>query len=232
MWCNALIVQAVSDAFNIIINIVESSETFAPYTVMHLINMLNNPLSITIGHIDEVHYVSTAPIVRPLTMPENYSHVTSSEEVSKITPSSDYFESKQQKRNLYMRNYRINLQKQKSVQNENTSSTKSFNEMQAKKFISVQSENVVDKSKDNIIGKGKGRKLKERCYNDKLIAKKSISQFKARYPERYKAMLEQSVRKYRAKNPQQYRKILEKSMLNYRVKNVQRYKEIRLKSKN
>ena len=231
-WCNALIVQAVSDAFNISINIVESSETFAPYTGMHLINMLNNPLSITIGHIDEVHYVSTAPIVRPLTMPENYSHFTSSEEVSKITPSSDYFESKQQKRNLYMRNYRINLQKQKSVQNENTSSTKSFNEMQAKKVISVQSEIVVDKSKDNIIGKGKGRKLKEKCYNDKLIAKKSISQFKARYPERYKAMLEQSVRKYRAKNPQQYRKILEKSMLNYRVKNVQRYKEIRLKSKN
>ena len=53
-WCDAIIVQAVSDAFNILINIVESIETFAPYTIIRPANISNISVSINIGHIDEI----------------------------------------------------------------------------------------------------------------------------------------------------------------------------------
>ena len=47
---DALIIQAVADALNVTIQIVESNQGFAPLT------------TITIGHFDECHYVSTTAL--------------------------------------------------------------------------------------------------------------------------------------------------------------------------
>ena len=61
-WCDALIVQAVADAMNLTIRITESNEGFAAINVIHPIHAGNDPTIINIGHVDEVHYVSTTAL--------------------------------------------------------------------------------------------------------------------------------------------------------------------------
>lgn len=62
-WADHLIIQAVADAMNLIIQIIESNETFSPVTIVRPLNNQDNPpLALTIGHLGETHYVSTVPI--------------------------------------------------------------------------------------------------------------------------------------------------------------------------
>ena len=61
-WCDALIVQAVANAYNLRINIVESALGFCEETVVDSRYTWDEMRSsIVIGHIDEHHYVSTIP---------------------------------------------------------------------------------------------------------------------------------------------------------------------------
>ena len=58
----ALINQAVADALEVTIQIVESNQGFAPLTTVNPVQERNTSYTITIGHIDECHYVSTAAL--------------------------------------------------------------------------------------------------------------------------------------------------------------------------
>ena len=61
-WADALIIQAVADALNVTIQIVESNQGFAPLTTVYPVQERNTSSTITIGHIDECHYVSTTAL--------------------------------------------------------------------------------------------------------------------------------------------------------------------------
>ena len=62
-WCDALIVQAVANAYNLRINIVESADGFSEHTVVEAQHSsYDSRTSIVIGHVDEYHYVSTVPV--------------------------------------------------------------------------------------------------------------------------------------------------------------------------
>ena len=56
---DALIIQAVVDALKVTIQIVQSNQGFAPLTTVYPVQERNTLSTITIGHIDECHYVST-----------------------------------------------------------------------------------------------------------------------------------------------------------------------------
>lgn len=61
-WAEALVIQAVADAFHFTINIVESNQGFAPHTAISPVAIPGHePTVINIGHMDEVHYVLTIP---------------------------------------------------------------------------------------------------------------------------------------------------------------------------
>ena len=61
-WAEALIIQAVADAFHLTINIIESNQGFSPHTAICPVAMPGHELTvINIGHTDEIHYVSTIP---------------------------------------------------------------------------------------------------------------------------------------------------------------------------
>ena len=60
-WADALIVQAVADALNDSIQIVQSNPGFSPITTVNPVQERNSLSTITIGHIDKCHYVSTTP---------------------------------------------------------------------------------------------------------------------------------------------------------------------------
>ena len=57
IWADALIVQAVADALNVSIQIVESNLGFSPITTVNPLHERNS-----LSTIDECHYVSTTPL--------------------------------------------------------------------------------------------------------------------------------------------------------------------------
>ena len=61
-WADALIIQAVADALEVTIQIVESNQGFAPLTTVYPVQERNTVSTITIGHIDECHHVSTSAL--------------------------------------------------------------------------------------------------------------------------------------------------------------------------
>ena len=61
-WADALIIQAVADALNVAIQIVESSQGFAPLITVYPVQERKTSSTITLGHIDECHYVSTTAL--------------------------------------------------------------------------------------------------------------------------------------------------------------------------
>jgi len=60
-WCDNLIIQALADKLNIGIYITESSPRFAEITVVELVHFTTDIQTIHLGHIDELHPVSTVP---------------------------------------------------------------------------------------------------------------------------------------------------------------------------
>ena len=62
-WCNAHFVQAVADCQNVAIHIKESHENFAGETLIepHYLAQ-HSPRTIYLGHLNELHYVSTATV--------------------------------------------------------------------------------------------------------------------------------------------------------------------------
>ena len=54
--------EAVADALNVTVQIVESNQGFAPLTIVYPVQERNTSSTITIGHIDECHYVSTTAL--------------------------------------------------------------------------------------------------------------------------------------------------------------------------
>ena len=63
-WADAIIIQAVANCLNLSIHIMESNPAFSPVTVVEPINVTSDSLRIYIGHVDEIHYVSTSEIPR------------------------------------------------------------------------------------------------------------------------------------------------------------------------
>ena len=58
-WADHIIIQAVADALNLRIHIIESSDNFRDMSLVEAVNTTNNQRSIYIAHISEIHYIST-----------------------------------------------------------------------------------------------------------------------------------------------------------------------------
>ena len=60
-WADAIVRQAVADALNLTIHIIESNPGFALVTNISQASSETDTTDTTIGHLDEVHYASTVP---------------------------------------------------------------------------------------------------------------------------------------------------------------------------
>ena len=60
-WADNIIIQAVADAMNLKTRVIESSESFAEINIIEGTSLMQHPRSIYLGHIEELHYVSTLP---------------------------------------------------------------------------------------------------------------------------------------------------------------------------
>ena len=61
-WADALIIQTVADALKVTIQMLESNQGFEPLSTVYPVQERNTLSTITIGHIDECHYVSTTAL--------------------------------------------------------------------------------------------------------------------------------------------------------------------------
>ena len=62
-WADHVVIQAVSDAMNLKIQIMESNPAFSEITIVEPAVTMQNPRLINIGHIGETHYVSTCSVL-------------------------------------------------------------------------------------------------------------------------------------------------------------------------
>ena len=60
-WADAIVTQVVAEALNMTIHIIESNLGFASVTNISAVSSETDTTFITIGHLDEVRYVSTVP---------------------------------------------------------------------------------------------------------------------------------------------------------------------------
>ena len=60
-WDDAIVIQAVADALNLTTYIIECNTGFALVTNISAVSSETDTTVLTIGYLDEVHYVSTDP---------------------------------------------------------------------------------------------------------------------------------------------------------------------------
>ena len=94
-WADNFIIQAVANTNNLRINITESVPNFSESTTVKSIhaeseNQRRNLRDIFVGHLEELHYVSTTPI-RPTTqsIPSEITYQTTSNKPKAISQNSE-----------------------------------------------------------------------------------------------------------------------------------------------
>ena len=119
-WCDALMVQAVAESQNLRIRIVESHENFAETTMIEPVHISEQPpATIYVGHVDEVHYVSTMPYYTCTThlLESPNSHQIGV--IQNVTSEQSPSKAPKRKRNGYMKKYR----KKKAAENRSCDTT-------------------------------------------------------------------------------------------------------------
>ena len=69
-WGDHIILQAIAETVNLRIHVIESSQNFAELTLVQTLNLSETTRSIYIGHIGELHYVSTRGLLSEITSAE------------------------------------------------------------------------------------------------------------------------------------------------------------------
>ena len=104
-WADHIIIQAVANAIGLRIHITESAQNFSESTVVSSVYAESggNVRDIYIGHLDELHYVSTAPTT------QSVSQQVENQKANKLQTKSRKLQiSRTKSRTDYMREYRKN----------------------------------------------------------------------------------------------------------------------------
>ena len=183
-WADAIIIQAVANSLNLSIHITESNPAFSPLTLVEPINVTPDSVRIYIGHVDEIHYVSTSEI------PRRYSNSeTNKDKKNQSTQNMEHLKEIKRK----------SFRKQKAA---NPEHVREINKQSVRKRKINNSECVREINKQSV----RKRKLNNpACVRE--INKQSVQKRKANNPELVRKINKQSVRKGKADNPELVREI-------------------------
>ena len=70
-WANDIIIQAVADTMNLKIHVIESDSNYREITLVQPANATSDIRSIYIGHMGQMHYVSTCTQITEMLMTFN-----------------------------------------------------------------------------------------------------------------------------------------------------------------
>ena len=210
-WADAIIIQAVANCLNLSIHIIESNPAFSPVTIVEPMNMTDVTLRIYIGHVDEIHYVSTSE------MQTRYGNSATNK--NKQTEAAQ-----KQKLNLtHVREIkRKSFTKRKAA---NTELVREINKKSVQKQKAANTELVREINKQSV--------QKRKATNPGLVLeinKQSVKKRKATNPELVLEINKQSVQKRKATNPKLIREINKKSVEKQKATNPELVLEINRQS--
>ena len=102
-WADNVTIQAVADSMKLNIHVIESSENFAEMTVIQGTSLTLHQRSIYLGHIGELHSVSTLP-----SLPETSANqITNESSYINTMLNHGYGTDTKERLNTYIKNYRL-----------------------------------------------------------------------------------------------------------------------------
>ena len=154
-WCDALIVQAVADCQNVAIHIIESHENFAGETLIEPHYLAQHPpTTIYLGHLDELHYISTAAVTCGSDALENQDSTYFRSTERDVLFEQPRNSSPKRKRDAYTRKYRKRVKTSESLKCQLTSCERNQNtECQSEYNKGVTTSEAKRKKIENLISK-------------------------------------------------------------------------------
>ena len=235
-WADHIIIQAVANANNLRINITESEPSFSESTTVSPIcaeseTQRRNFRDIYVGHLEELHYVSTTPI-RPVTQSIsteiNYETTSNKPKAIPRTLESNKTCAKEtattkdlEKRKQYMKEYMKQRRKDQVFKKKETKRKKSYN----KNYKNSNPEKVREswQKATATYRKSNPEKVKQSC-------KKATDTYMHANPEKTKQCRKRATSAYRKSNPEKLRELFKISTASYRKLNPEKVKESSKKS--
>ncbi len=182
-WADHIIIQAVANTNSLRINITESALNFSESTIVSFIYTQpegRNARNIYIGHLDELHYVSTTPITQSFSVQTNQ---TSAKTKSNSRDSQSNLNTFSNETALMK-----NLEKRKKYMKEYMKERRKDNKFKKKE---LERKNTYNKKYKNL----NVAKIKESW-------QKASATYKETNPENVKESVQRATTKYRKANPE------------------------------
>ena len=248
-WADHIVIQAVANTNNLRINVTETALNFSESTVVSPISTRtenqeqgSNARDIFIGHLDELHYVSTSPIT-PCIMQSVNSQITNETTYDKSTADSQHSQSNKtfsklkktgptkisEKRKLYMKEYMKNIRKENAFKKREIDRKKSYNKNyknsnpeKTKESWSKASTTYRKLNPDKVKESSNTSTTTYRKLNAKKIKeifKKATAKYMHDKPEKVKESKKRATASYKKSNPEKFKESSIKSTKSYRHTN-------------
>ena len=223
-WADHIIIQAVANANNLRIHITESAQNFTETTVVTSIYAQGNVRDIYIGHLDELHYVSTTPIEQSASQQIGNQTATDKQKPNPQNSQSNTNSNKSensvsmkkiQKRKEYMKEYMKKRRSNTEFKKKESERKKSYN----KKYKNSNSEKIKEswQKASATYRESNPEKVKE-------IFKTATATYRQSNPEKVKESFKTASATYRQSNPEKVKEICKTASATYRQSNPEKVK--------
>ncbi len=215
-WADHIIIQAVANTNSLKINITESALNFSESTVVSSIYTESegrNVRDIYIGHLDELHYVSTTPITQSFSVQANQ---TASAKTKSNSRDSQSNLKKSEKRKKYMKEYMKKRRKDNELKKKELERKKSYN----KKYKNLNPEKIKEswQKASATYKETNPEKVKE-------SVKRATAKYRKSNPEKVKQSCKTATATYMHINPEKVKESRKQANSSYRKSNPEKVKE-------
>ena len=216
-WADHIIIQAVANSHNLRIHITESAPNFSEHTIVSSI-FANEPggnaRNIYIGHLDEMHYISTTPISQ--TISEHLATVANSAKADKIFSNKSVINNSKSRKE-YMREY----MKKKRINNEFKTKENEKKKIYNRKYKQSNPEIVKQSQKtaNAAYKQSNHEKLKE-------FQKRANAAYTQSNPQKVKETQKRANAAYKQSNPQKVKETQKRANAAYKQLNPEKLKEL------
>ena len=217
-WADHIIIQAVANTNSLRINITESALNFCESTIVSSIYTQpegRNARDIYIGHVDELHYVSTTPITQSFSVQANQ---TASAKTKSNPRDSQSNLKKSEKRKKYMKDYMKKRRKNNEFKKKELERKKSYN----KKYKNLNPEKIKEswQKASATYKETNPEKVKESI-------KRATAKYRKSNPEKVKQSFKTATATYMHTNPEKVKESRKRATASYSKSNPEKVRESR-----
>ena len=214
-WADHIIIQAVANSHNLRIHITESAPNFSEHTIVSSIFANESggiARDIYIGHLDEMHYISTTPISQAVS--EHPATLANSAKADKIASNKSVINNSKSRKE-YMREY----MKKKRMNNEFKTKENEKRKIYDRKYKQSNPEIVKQSQRraNAAYKQSNPQKVKE-------SQKRANAAYKQLNPEKLKEFQKRADATYKQSNSEKRKETLQKANVLYRQSNLEKAK--------